>query len=215
MSRFPPGTAAALGMACCHTCGQLSGAESHKCLRCGSAVHLRVPNSVQKTAALLMTAAILMLPANLLPIMYTEQFGTARANTIVSGTVLLWEHGSYPIALVIFIASVLIPLGKILALAWLCWSVQATSPEYAGDRTKLYRATEFIGRWSMIDVFVVAILAALIQLGGLMSIRAGSAALAFAGVVIVTMFAAHTFDSRLIWDATATKDSRTKGSGNE
>ena len=118
------------------------------------------------------TAAILMLPANLLPIMYTEQFGTASANTIVGGTVLLWEHGSYPIALVIFIASVLIPLAKIFALAWLCWSVHISSAAYPGDRAKLYRATEFIGRWSMIDVFVVAILTALIQLGGLLSIRA-------------------------------------------
>ena len=205
MNRFPPGTAAALGMAACHACGRLSDADSQRCLRCGSTVHLRVPNSLQKTAALLVTAAILMVPANLLPIMYTEQFGTARANTIVGGTLLLWEHGSYPIALVIFIASVLIPLGKILALAWLCWSVHAYSAEYADDRTKLYRATEFIGRWSMIDVFVVAILTALIQLGGLLSIRAGSAALAFAGVVIVTMVAAHTFDSRLIWDASPTK----------
>ena len=210
MSRFPPGTAAALGMASCHTCGWLCGTDDHCCSRCGSTVHLRVPNSLQKTAALIVTAAVLMLPANLMPIMYTEQFGTASANTIVGGTVLLWEHGSYPIALVIFIASVLIPLGKIMALAWLCWSVHASSAGYAVDRTKLYRATEFIGRWSMIDVFVVAILTALIQLGGLLSIRAGSAALAFAGVVIVTMFAAHAFDSRLIWDAVPTK-----GAGNE
>ena len=201
MRSFPANTAAALGMATCHTCGRLSASGRHNCSRCGTALHLRTPNSLQTTAALLMTAAILMLPANLLPIMYTEQFGTAKANTIVGCTVLLWEHGSYPIALVIFIASVLIPLGKILALAWLCWSVHTKSAKYAGDRTKLYRATEFIGRWSMIDVFVVAVLAALIQLGGLLSIRAGSAALAFAGVVIVTMFAAHAFDSRLIWDA--------------
>ena len=201
MTRFPPGTAAALDLASCHTCGQLSGADNPRCWRCGSALHLREPKSIQKTAALLATAAILMLPANLLPIMYTEQFGKATANTIVGGTVLLWEHGSYPIALVIFIASVLIPMGKIIALAWLCWSVSRDSSAHPRDRATLYRATELIGRWSMIDVFVVAILAALIQLGGLLTIRAGSAGLAFAGVVIMTMFAAHTFDSRLIWDA--------------
>ncbi len=202
MIPFPPGTAAALGMATCHTCGRLSDEADNRCRRCGSPLHVRVPNSLQKTAALLTTAAILMLPANLLPIMHTEQFGTATASTIVSGTVLLWHHGSYPIALVIFIASVLIPVGKILALAWLSWSVHKGSNKYPTDRARLYRATEFIGRWSMIDVFVVAVLTALIQLGGLLSIRAGSAALAFAGVVIVTMFAAHTFDSRLIWDMT-------------
>ena len=201
MSRFTPGTAAALGMTSCHTCGRLSDESSHRCSRCGSAVHLRVPQSVQKTAALLVTAAILMFPANLLPIMYTEQLGAVTANTIVGGTVLLWEHGSYPIALIIFIASVLIPLAKIFALAWLCWSVRFRAAAKPSERARLYRATEFVGRWSMIDVFVVAILTALIQVGGILSIRAGSAALAFAGVVIVTMFAAHAFDSRLIWDA--------------
>lgn len=110
MSRFPPGTAAALDLASCHTCGQLCGADNQRCWRCGSALHLRIPHSVQKTTALLVTAAILMLPANLLPIMVTEQFGKATASTIVGGTLLLWEHGSYPIALVIFVASVIIPL---------------------------------------------------------------------------------------------------------
>lgn len=205
MSRYPAGTAAALELMSCHTCGRLSGVGTHRCPRCGSTPHLRKPQSIEKTVALLVTAAILMLPANLLPIMYTEQFGKASANTIVGGTVLLWEHGSYPIALVIFIASVLIPLGKLIALAWLCWSVHRQSASSPRDRASLFRATEFIGRWSMIDVFVVAILAALIQLGGLLSIRAGSAALAFAGVVIVTMFAAHAFDSRLIWDAIPTQ----------
>ncbi len=200
MTTFPPGTAAALDLASCHVCHQLSAAENAKCWRCGAVLHVRVPASVQKTAALLVTALLLLLPANLLPIMYTEQFGKATASTIVGGTLLLWEHGSYPIAIVIFVASVLIPLGKIFALAWLCWSVHRRSDARPLDRTRLYRATEFIGRWSMIDVFVVAILAALIQLDGLLTVRAGAAGLAFAGVVIVTMLAAHAFDSRLIWD---------------
>ena len=201
MNGYPSGTAAALGLACCHTCGKVSDAGLGHCPRCGAGIHLRFPNSLQTTVALLITAVILFLPANLLPIMHTEQFGRVTANTILGGVIRLWEHGSYPIALVIFIASILIPIAKIITLAWLCWTVRQA---YAGgpeERALLYRVTEFIGRWSMIDVFVVAVLVALIQLGGLLTIRAGPAALAFAGVVITTMLAALTFDSRLIWDA--------------
>ncbi len=209
MTPFAAGTAAAAGRAVCHTCSKLCERPSGHCPRCGAAIHLRTKNSLQKTTALLIAALILFLPANLLPIMHTEQFGAVRANTIVGGVVLLWEHGSYPIALVIFLASVLIPLAKIMALAWLVWTVRQRSNSSPGERAVLYRATEVIGRWSMIDVFVVAILVALIQLGGLLNIRAGAAALAFCGVVIVTMFAAHAFDSRLIWDALPEKGETT------
>ncbi len=201
MSAFAPCSAAANGRASCHTCGKLCDTPAGTCPRCGAGVHLRTPGSLQKTTALLIAALILFLPANLLPIMHTEQLGAVTANTIVGGVVLLWEHGSYPIAMVIFLASVLIPLAKIFALAWLVCTVYRGSPAGPSQRAALYRATELIGRWSMIDVFVVAILVALIQLGGVLNIRAGPAALAFCGVVIVTMFAAHSFDSRLIWDA--------------
>jgi paraquat-inducible protein A len=143
---------------------------------------------------------ILYIPANVLPIMLTDQPGRTVESTIMGGVVLLWNMGSYPVASVIFIASVMVPLAKMIALAVLLWSVARKHEMGARERTTLYRITEFIGRWSMIDVFVVAILVALIHLGGLLVIRPGPAALAFAGVVIVTMLAAESFDSRLIWD---------------
>lgn len=201
MTAYSANSAAARQLAACHTCNKLSDIELGRCPRCHSALHLRTPNSLQRTLALLTTACILFIPANVLPIMYTEQLGRTQASTIVGGVVTLLEHGSYPIAVVIFVASVMIPLAKIIVMFWLCWSVSSHSQAEPAQRTLLYRTTEFVGRWSMIDVFVVAILVALIQLGGLLVIRPGSAALAFAGVVIVTMLAAESFDSRLIWDA--------------
>jgi paraquat-inducible protein A len=197
---FPATSAAARGLACCHVCYKSAPEALHRCPRCGSRLHLRKPDSLQRTAALLITAALLYVPANVLPIMITEQFGNALKSTILGGVVLLVHHGSYPIAAVIFVASVLVPLGKLVALSWLCWSVarrHATAPR---ERTRLYRVMELIGKWSMVDVFVVTILVALIHLGGVLRITPGAAALAFAGVVIVTMLAAETFDPRLIWD---------------
>ena len=208
MTSFPSGTAAARGLACCHTCGKLSAATLTRCRRCGAGIHLRIPHSLQTTMALLVTAVVLFVPANVLPIMHTEQLGRVTTNTIVGGVIRLWEHGSYPIALVIFIASILIPIAKIFALVWLCLTVGRQHPTSRRERALIYRVTEFIGRWSMIDVFVVAVLVALIQLGGLLTIRAGPAALAFAGVVIATMLAALAFDSRLIWDATSNEEER-------
>jgi paraquat-inducible protein A len=150
--------------------------------------------------ALIATAILLYIPANVLPIMTTTQLGTAMDSTILGGVILLAHHGDYPIAAVIFIASVMVPISKLVALSWLCWSVSrghVTSPH---ERARLYRATELVGKWSMTDVFVVAILVALIHLGGLLQITPGTAAVAFGGVVVVTMIAAHSFDPRLIWD---------------
>lgn len=143
---------------------------------------------------------ILYIPANILPIMVTESLGQQTYSTILGGVVLLWNMGSYPVALVIFIASVLVPIVKMLAIGWLCWSVHTHRPHHRRGRTRLYRLTEFIGRWSMVDVFVVAILVALIRMGKLMSVYPGSAALAFAGVVVLTMLSAMSFDPRLLWD---------------
>jgi paraquat-inducible protein A len=150
--------------------------------------------------ALVFTAIVLYIPANVLPIMTTTQLGTPEDSTILGGVVLLIHHEAYPIAAVIFIASVMVPSGKLIAICWLCWSVARGHDRSYEQRTKLYRATEFVGKWSMTDVFVVAILVALIQLGGLLQINAGPAAIAFGGVVIVTMLAAESFDPRLIWD---------------
>jgi len=200
LSAFPAGSAAAQGLASCHVCYKLAPASSGDCPRCGAALHLRIRDSLQKSFALLVTATILYIPANLLPIMITAQLGTEIESTILGGVILLWEMESYPVASVIFIASVMVPVGKMLALYWLCWSVARGHESSRQQRTRLYRWTEFIGRWSMVDVFVVTILVALIHLGGVMMITPGTASIAFGGVVIVTMLAAESFDPRLIWD---------------
>jgi len=197
---YSAGTAAAKGRATCHTCYKLAPASNHKCPRCGSALHLRTADSIQRTMALVITATLLYIPANILPIMTTTMLGTAEPSTILGGVVLLIHHGSYPIAAVIFIASVMVPTGKLIAITWLCWSVARKQKTSFQQRTRMYRVVEFVGKWSMTDVFVVAILVALIQLGGLLSITAGSAAIAFGGVVVVTIVAAESFDPRLIWD---------------
>ncbi len=188
------------GLAVCHVCLATSPVAQHQCGRCGATIHDRIPNSVQRTVALCSAAVVLYLPANLLPIMITDQFGRATENTIIGGVLRLWEMGSYPVALVILVASVLIPLGKLAALALLCWAVTHGRAASPASRTALYRLTELVGKWSMVDVFVVAVLVALIQMGGIMLVKPGAAALAFAGVVVVTMLAAESFDPRLIWD---------------
>jgi paraquat-inducible protein A len=149
---------------------------------------------------------MLYLPANFLPITYSRFLGKETESTILGGVVTLWEHGSEPIAVIILIASVLVPLGKMTVLAWLCLSVQQGSNFAVAQKTKLYRVTEYVGRWSMIDVYVVGILVALIQLGNIMTIRPGVAAVAFAAMVVTTMLAAHAFDPRLLW-AEVSKDS--------
>lgn len=193
-------TALQCGLAVCHTCLALNVVNSKHCSRCGSSVHSRIPDSIQRTLALLIAASVLYIPANVLPIMTTEQFGQSMDSTIIGGVILLWKMESYPVALVILIASVFVPIGKILSIAALSWTVAREQITSQRQRTILYRITELIGKWSMVDVFVVAILVALIQITGIIVIRPGSAALAFAGMVILTMFAAESFDPRLIWD---------------
>jgi paraquat-inducible protein A len=188
------------GLAVCHVCLATNDLHQSRCGRCSAVIHARVPNSVQRTLGLGLAAVVLYLPANLLPIMITDQFGRAVESTIIGGVVLLWDMGSYPVAIVILVASVLIPLGKLAALGLLCWAVTRGRAASPSQRTTLYRITELVGKWSMVDVFVVAVLVALIQMGGVIAVRPGSAALAFAGVVIVTMLAAESFDPRLIWD---------------
>jgi paraquat-inducible protein A len=153
----------------------------------------------QRTWAFLLAALILYIPANTLPIMQTRVMGQEQPNTILGGVVSLWQDGSYPVALVIFVASLVVPVGKLIILCWLNYSIQKQAASGRHWRTRLYRITDFIGRWSMIDVFVVAILVSLIQLGNTLSVYPGPAALAFSAVVILTMLAANSFDTRLIW----------------
>ncbi len=196
---FPPGSAAARGLACCHACGKVQPVKLGACMRCQASLHLRKPHSIQRTWALSFAAVMLYLPANLLPMMRTMGFGGGEEKTILGGVVLFWQHQAYPIAIVIFTASVVIPILKLIAIVMLCLSTRTGRRPEA--MTRVYRLTELVGRWSMVDVFVVAILVAVVQLGNFMSIEPGPAAIAFAGVVILTMLAAMSFDPRLLWDA--------------
>jgi paraquat-inducible protein A len=199
-------TGAGRGLAACHLCYKLAPAAQHHCPRCGSSLHLRKSDSLQRTLALLCTACLLYIPANLYPIMYTDQLGSTQGSTILGGVIMLIELGSVPVAVVIFIFSIIVPSGKIMVMFYLVWTVERHSPLDPRQRSIMYRVTEFIGKWSMVDVFVVSILVALVHLGGLLVIRPGIAALSFAGVVIVTMVAAESFDSRLIWDSLSQDD---------
>lgn len=187
------------GLQGCPICTQVGSVEATQCGQCGSKLHANWQHSIQTTWAWLATSVILYIPANLLPITYNRFLGHQTESTIMGGVITLWEHGSEPIAMVIFVASVVVPIAKMLVLAYLCFSVQFQSTFALSEKTRLYRITEFVGRWSMIDVFVVAVLVALIQLGNIMTIRPGAAALAFAGMVATTMLAAIAFDPRLLW----------------
>lgn len=184
----------------CHVCTEIADVQKKICDICSTYLHVRKKDSLQRTWALLITGVLLYFPANMLPIMHTNFFGEETTNTILGGVLVLWEHGSYPIALIIFIASVMVPIGKIIALSWLCYSVHTQSKKSHQQKTQLFRLTELVGRWSMIDVFVVVILVVLIKLGNIMSIYPGWGVVAFAGMVIVTVLAALSFDPRLIWD---------------
>jgi len=197
-------TASQLGLCTCHGCGGLSellpGVHEMRCRRCGAALHLRKPNSIARTWAFLIASYIMYVPANVLPIMKTGSLFGSQSDTIMSGVAYLWHSGSWHLALVVFIASVVVPLAKMLCLSFLAISVQLGWTERALERTKLYRVLEFVGPWSMLDVFVVTILVALVQLKSLATIQPGPAAAAFGAVVVLTMFAAMAFDPRLLWE---------------
>jgi paraquat-inducible protein A len=192
-----------LGLATCHTCGllqKLPPGGHDFCPRCHSQVHMRTANSITVTWALLLTAIIAYLPANLYPVMTVTSLGASQSDTIMSGVIYLLLHGDWPLALIVFVASVLVPLLKIISLIYLLLSVKRHSALRKEQRTRLYRIVELVGRWSMVDIFVVALLAALVQAGNLATIEPGVGAIAFTSVVILTMFAAMNFDPRLIWD---------------
>lgn len=190
----------------CHSCSlvcSIPAAAGHRrlcCPRCGAGLHTRKPYSLARTWALIITALILYVPANLLPVTVVTSLGQTQSDTIVSGVVYFVQSGAWYLGLIIFVASVAVPMMKILILIYLLISVQRGSRSRLHDRARLYRITETVGRWSMVDVYVVTILVALVKLGGLANIDAGPGAVYFAGVVVVTMFAAMTFDPRLIWD---------------
>jgi paraquat-inducible protein A len=198
------------GILICTECHELNrqdpDTDEQTCTRCGALIHARRPNSLMRTWALLITAAILYIPANLLPIMTVNSLGQGAPSTIMAGVIELVQHGMFPIAAVVFIASILVPTFKLVGIALLLFSVQRHQPLSARQRIIMYRFIEFIGRWSMLDIFVIAILVAVVNFGRLASIEANLGAVAFASVVILTMLAAVTFDPRLIWDNTESDD---------
>jgi paraquat-inducible protein A len=171
------------------------------CPRCGATLHQRKPNSISRTWALVLAAFIVYIPANVLPITTVYSLGKPQSDTIMSGVLYFISTGMYPIALVIFFASIFVPVLKLIILTYLLISVQRKSNWRRRDRTRLYRITEAIGRWSMVDIYVVTILVALVKLGALATIEAGPGAVFFGAVVVITMFAAMSFDPRLIWDS--------------
>ena len=198
------------GILICTECHELNKqdleTDEQTCTRCGALVHARRPDSLMRTWALLLTSAILYIPANLLPIMTINSLGQGSPSTIMAGVIELMQHGMIPIAAVVFIASILVPTFKLVGIALLLYSVQRHQPLSARQRIIMYRFIEFIGRWSMLDIFVIAILVAVVNFGRIASVEANLGAVAFASVVVLTMLAAVTFDPRLIWGNTESDD---------
>ena len=198
-------SAAEAGLVCCRTCHQVSRpaqrANPGYCPRCGATLVWRKHRSIQTTWALVIAAAICYIPANVLPVLTTTTLGESESDTIMGGVIFLYTSGSWPLALIVLIASVMIPLGKLLALGYLLVTVQRGSVANMHDRARIYYLVEFVGRWSMLDVFVDAFVVALIQLQPLMSVEPGLGVVFFMAVVVLTMLAAQSFDARLIWDA--------------
>jgi len=203
-------TASDLGLVSCQACTLVcrDTADPHcviRCPRCGARLHPRKRNSIVRTWALLIAASILYVPANLLPIMESSSLFDSQEDTIMSGVRYLWNTGSQLVAVIVFIASIMVPMFKLLALSLLLVSVQRGT-DRPRQLAKLYRLVDFVGRWSMLDIYVLTILVGLVQLQTLAFIRAGPGAVAFGGVVVLTMFAAISFDPRFIWDAVTSKN---------
>jgi paraquat-inducible protein A len=196
-------TARGSGLVSCHACDLVSPAslEGGPCPRCGATLHQRKPESLVRTWAFLLSAFILYIPANVLPVMVTQSILGTQRDTIFSGVMYLWTSGSHLLAGVVLIASIIVPMMKMMILTLLLLSVHFRSTWRLRQRTKLYGMVEIIGRWSMLDVFVVALLASLVRAGAIATIIPGGGALAFASVVVLTMLASLSFDPRLLWDS--------------
>lgn len=196
-------TAARQGLLACHACDLVSSLtlEGALCPRCGATLHCRKPASMARAWAFLLSAYLLYIPANLLPIMVTQSIFGTQHDTILSGVIYLWLSGSHMLSLVVLIASVVVPLLKMMILTLLLLTVRRRSTWRLREQTRLYTVVEVIGRWSMLDVFVVALLASLVRAGSLATITPGAGALAFASVVVLTMLASLCFDPRLLWDS--------------
>lgn len=197
------------GLALCSCCRKLQRLIPHlpgtqlRCRRCDSPLHPRIPNSNLRTWAFTLIGLVMMIPANIYPVMTVVYLGTGEPDTIFSGVIRLAQEGMLPIAILVFIASIAVPLIKLLGIMWLLFSIQGHWQLSLRQCTLLYRIIQFIGRWSMLDLFIISILVTLVDLGAIAKVSAGPGASAFASVVVLTIFAAMSFDPRLIWDQEA------------
>ena len=199
----------------CSTCGLISrvphgGGEGARCPRCRGRLHSRKPHSLQRTWALVLAASLLYIPANYYPVLVIEILGEKEPNTILGGVQELVSSGMWELGMLVFVASIAVPMLKLIGLTYLMLSVHWRSRWKPRDRTNLYRLIEYIGRWSMIDMFMTSILVALVQLGALATIDPGIGATCFGAVVVLTLFAASEFDPRLVWDALEEADEQRK-----
>ncbi|MCK5697839.1 MAG: paraquat-inducible protein A [Gammaproteobacteria bacterium] len=184
----------------CHTIHQFIPDVLMHCNRCGAELNQRKPNSLARTWALLLSSMILFIPANMLDIMNVTYFGQDDPSTIMGGVIVLIQLGSYPVAFVVFVASILVPLFKMFGILMILLSLKYHIDLTDKQRIKMFRVIDFIGRWSMLDIFVISILAALVNISGVAVITAGAGATAFSVVVVLTILAANSFDTRLLWD---------------
>lgn len=193
-------TARRLGLRPCPACRLVSASQTSRCPRCQTPLHRRRIDSLTRSWAFLIAAAILYVPANVLPVMQTGTLMETRYDTIFSGVAVLWRSGDWDLALIVFVASVVVPLVKILSLAFLLLCVQLRAVGHVRARTRLFRVLDFVGHWSMLDIFVVSLLAALVQFHPYAQVRPQPGAIAFGAVVVLTMLATMSFDPRLMWD---------------
>ena len=207
-------TAMQRGLQSCEGCGLLSrpapDEEEGRCPRCDEQLEFRKKASFQRTWAYVIAAAICYIPANVLPVLTTTTAAGADSDTILQGVVLLWSPTGWPLSIIVLFASIMIPSAKIIALAYLLITAQRGSVANNDQRVRMYRMVEFIGRWSMVDVFVDTFTAALIQLQPLMSVEPGPGLIFFAAVVVFTMLAVESFDPRLIWDSASQLEADSK-----
>jgi paraquat-inducible protein A len=205
-------SADAAGLVACHQCGLISPwhdpppGRHASCPRCHGWLHRRKPDSIARTTALLVAATLLYVPANVLPVMTVVHTGKTQTTTIVEGAQVLFDTGQPVVAALVIFASVVVPVVKVFGLTWMIVATSRRSTSRLRDRAALYRLIELFGRWSMLDIFMISILIALVKLGALVTIRVEPGAVWFAGVVVLTMLATAAWDPRLAWDVT--EDSR-------
>lgn len=184
----------------CQLCGYLENKMDHRCIQCGGVLHQRIPNSIHLTWGYLLAATLFLIPANLLPMMEVIALGNSEGSTIMQGVIYFFDHGDYGLGAVIFIASVAVPLFKLVVLLYVLLIVHFKQYDKAPFGTKLFHIIHFIGKWSMLDIFVVALMVSMVQFQGLVTIQTGGAAIAFCAAVVFTIIATNKFDTRLMWD---------------